>query len=309
MIVDQIPSSIQQLKLYVELEVLITTTPSLYPASRSCRRANTISIVNEVYHALKYRCHAFSIIKKKKAQTSCDGNDNLYFGLLLLFFFSFLRQKADKPTPKHRRRLTTWQVFRQVERRFHSRDSNRQPLPWELGTLASYNFHYFTSIVKIGTDDVHDPVAETGCGSWEVAITAGPWPYAASLFTRCWWANIIYCDPWRRSWIPVGLDHRKFNRTWSCAFDTTMIILLLLLWMDRSGVRGAGKLILATPGPVFEFLVQESFCKEGQCPGSQIYSCRGFRSLKRLRWFHDGIGYGIHPCSNLRQTEEVRAGL
>ena len=28
---------------------------------------------------------------------------------------------------------TTWQVIRQVERRFHSRDSNRQPLPWDLG--------------------------------------------------------------------------------------------------------------------------------------------------------------------------------
>ena len=31
------------------------------------------------------------------------------------FLFSFfLRQKADWPTPKHRRRLTTWQVFHQV---------------------------------------------------------------------------------------------------------------------------------------------------------------------------------------------------
>ena len=41
--------------------------------------------------------------------------------------FIFLRQKADRPMPKHRRQFTTWQVFRQVERRFHSRDSNRQP--------------------------------------------------------------------------------------------------------------------------------------------------------------------------------------
>ena len=37
----------------------------------------------------------------------------------LLFFYFFWRQKADKPTP----------CFCQVERRFHSRESNRQPLP------------------------------------------------------------------------------------------------------------------------------------------------------------------------------------
>ena len=48
-------------------------------------------------------------------------------------FIYFLRQKADRPAPKHRRQFTTWQVFRQVERRFHSRDSNCQPLPWDLG--------------------------------------------------------------------------------------------------------------------------------------------------------------------------------
>ena len=33
------------------------------------------------------------------------------------------------PMPKNMRQLTTQQVFRQVERRFHSRDSKRQPLP------------------------------------------------------------------------------------------------------------------------------------------------------------------------------------
>ena len=49
------------------------------------------------------------------------------------FILFFLRQKADRPAPKHRRQFTTWQVFRQVERRFHSRDSNHQPLPWDLG--------------------------------------------------------------------------------------------------------------------------------------------------------------------------------
>jgi hypothetical protein len=47
----------------------------------------------------------------------------------VFLFFLFLRQKVDRPAPKHRRQLTTWQVLSQVERRFHSRGSNRQPLP------------------------------------------------------------------------------------------------------------------------------------------------------------------------------------
>ena len=42
------------------------------------------------------------------------------------FLFHFFWEKADMPTSKHRRQLTTWQVFCQVERRFHNRDSNRQ---------------------------------------------------------------------------------------------------------------------------------------------------------------------------------------
>ena len=37
------------------------------------------------------------------------------------------------PVSKHRRKLTTWQVFRQVEWRFHCRDLNCQPLPWDSG--------------------------------------------------------------------------------------------------------------------------------------------------------------------------------
>ena len=48
-------------------------------------------------------------------------------------YFIFERKKADKPVPKHRRQWTTWQIFCQVERRFHSHESNRQPLPWDLG--------------------------------------------------------------------------------------------------------------------------------------------------------------------------------
>ena len=45
----------------------------------------------------------------------------------------FFRHMASRPMPKHLRQLTTWQVFRQVERRIHTQESNRQPLPWDLG--------------------------------------------------------------------------------------------------------------------------------------------------------------------------------
>ena len=51
-------------------------------------------------------------------------------GHLLSFL---LRHKADKPMSKHGRQFTTWQVFRQVERRLHSHDLNRRPLSWDLG--------------------------------------------------------------------------------------------------------------------------------------------------------------------------------
>ena len=46
------------------------------------------------------------------------------------FFLSFLRPKADRPTPKHMRQLTTWRVLHRVERRFHNHDLNRQPLTY-----------------------------------------------------------------------------------------------------------------------------------------------------------------------------------
>ena len=55
--------------------------------------------------------------------------------IMYILFYSFhLRHKADRPLPKHKRQLiTTWQVFCQVERRLHNWESNRQPLPWDLG--------------------------------------------------------------------------------------------------------------------------------------------------------------------------------
>ena len=56
-----------------------------------------------------------------------------FFFFFYIFFIFFMKQKADRLVPKHMRHLTIWQVFRQVERRFHSRESNRQPLPWDLG--------------------------------------------------------------------------------------------------------------------------------------------------------------------------------
>ena len=58
----------------------------------------------------------------------CDSSIDFF-----IYLFTFLRQKDDRPTPKPMRQLTTWQVFCQVERRFHSQESNRQPLPWDLG--------------------------------------------------------------------------------------------------------------------------------------------------------------------------------
>ena len=49
--------------------------------------------------------------------------------IYIIYFFGFLFEtEADRPAPKHRSQLTTWQVFCQVERRFHSRESNYQPL-------------------------------------------------------------------------------------------------------------------------------------------------------------------------------------
>ena len=50
-----------------------------------------------------------------------------------------LRQKADMQVLEHMRQLTTWQVFCQVYRGFHSRESNRQPLPWDLEIISAIN--------------------------------------------------------------------------------------------------------------------------------------------------------------------------
>ena len=55
-----------------------------------------------------------------------------FFTFIFLSVFFWWR-KADRPTPEHMRRLITCQVFCQVERRFHNRESNRQPRPWDLG--------------------------------------------------------------------------------------------------------------------------------------------------------------------------------
>ena len=35
----------------------------------------------------------------------------VFYGIVAIFLFYFLRQKADMPAPKHRRQLTIWQVF------------------------------------------------------------------------------------------------------------------------------------------------------------------------------------------------------
>ena len=51
---------------------------------------------------------------------------------LFPFFLSF-GDSMRMPTPKHKRQSIIGQVLCQVHRRFHSRESNRQPLPWNLG--------------------------------------------------------------------------------------------------------------------------------------------------------------------------------
>ena len=59
---------------------------------------------------------------------------------LFVFVFVFFWQEADRLLPKHMRQLSIWRAFCQVERRFNSRELNRQPLPWDLGiSLSSSN--------------------------------------------------------------------------------------------------------------------------------------------------------------------------
>ena len=69
---------------------------------------------------------------------------------LLLYYYYYFRQEGERSASKYRRQLVTWQVFYQVERRFHSWESNRQPLPWGLGislssssSLGSYWTQFF----------------------------------------------------------------------------------------------------------------------------------------------------------------------
>ena len=45
---------------------------------------------------------------------------------------NFPSTSGAREAPKHMRHLTTLQVLCQVKRRFHSRESNHQPLPWDL---------------------------------------------------------------------------------------------------------------------------------------------------------------------------------
>ena len=67
-----------------------------------------------------------------------------------LIYFFVSRQKADKPTPKHRRWLTTWQVICQVERRFHSRELNRQPRPRDSG-ISPPSSNSLVGLIRAGS--------------------------------------------------------------------------------------------------------------------------------------------------------------
>ena len=77
-------------------------------------------------------------------------------GFVLIFMFC-LRHKADKPTPKHKRRLITWQVFCQVERRFHSREMPTSSL--RFGYLPTIIIQEFRVVVDWELMDlnVNDP--------------------------------------------------------------------------------------------------------------------------------------------------------
>ena len=61
--------------------------------------------------------------------------------LFYFILFQILRQKVDMPASKHTMHLTSWQVFRQVEKGFHIRESHRQPLPWDLVSLHHHQVH------------------------------------------------------------------------------------------------------------------------------------------------------------------------
>ena len=54
------------------------------------------------------------------------------------------------PTPKQKRQLTNWQVLRQVERTFHSWESNRQPFPRDLGISPPSSSSLGSSRTNVG---------------------------------------------------------------------------------------------------------------------------------------------------------------
>ena len=81
---------------------------------------------------------------KQKNHCSCSTKIHIYIyiyiWLINFLIFNFLRQKANMPTPKHKRQLTTWQVFL----------SSRVEIP-QLGIdspTSSLKFGYLSTIIE-----------------------------------------------------------------------------------------------------------------------------------------------------------------
>ena len=99
--------------------------------------------------------------------------------VLFSFFFFLLRQKADRSTPKHKKKLTTWQVLCQVE--------HCQPLP-----CASFKSSWSHSILTGGSQPLKVHTTHQYCGrpsqvsslffpAWSLTYHRVPLP--ASAFT------------------------------------------------------------------------------------------------------------------------------
>ena len=82
---------------------------------------------------------------------------SLHFLLLFVYYILFWH-KANMPTPKHKRQLTSWQVLCQVERKFHNRESNLFALvmvvwlvvlttfsPWTTAKITVVNYIFFNT--------------------------------------------------------------------------------------------------------------------------------------------------------------------
>ena len=102
-----------------------------------------------------------------------------------LVFDFFLRQKADMWASKHMRQFTTWQVFCQVERRFHSRDPNREVGFWMFQMLETlcpkwmYNFEVLIDMALLSQNGCIDLLLVATVLSFRATshLSQEPWPW------------------------------------------------------------------------------------------------------------------------------------